>query len=145
MRHNSSWLVLVPIAALSLWSCQSNPAPESSVPPARVERSDGTGPSPVILTEQAVRRLDLQTVPVERIDAPGPVTSAVPYSAVIYDAQGDNWVYTSIGDLTFVRHAVSIEYIEGDRAYLTHGPEQGTQVVSVGAAELFGTEFDVGF
>lgn len=34
--------------------------------------------------------------------------------------------------------------IDGDLAVLSHVPPAGTQIVTVGAAELFGTEFGVG-
>lgn len=68
----------------------------------------------------------------------------VPYSSVIYDLHGDTWTYTSLENLTFVRHAISVDYIEGDVAVLADGPPPGTTIVVVGAAELFGTEFGVG-
>jgi hypothetical protein len=68
----------------------------------------------------------------------------VPYSSVIYDLHGDTWAYTSPENLTFIRHAISVDYIEGDAAVLTDGPPSGTTIVVVGAAELFGTEFGVG-
>jgi hypothetical protein len=65
---------------------------------------------------------------------------AVPYAAVLYDAYGDTWVYTNPSPLTFLRHRIQIDYIEGDLAVLSDGPAAGTAVVVVGAAELFGTE-----
>jgi hypothetical protein len=68
----------------------------------------------------------------------------VPYAAVIYDVQGELWVYTSPAPLTFVRHPIQVEYIEGDQAILLEGPAIGTPVVTVGAAELFGLEFGIG-
>jgi hypothetical protein len=34
--------------------------------------------------------------------------------------------------------------IDGDRAILSDGPAPGTEVVTVGAAELLGTEYEVG-
>jgi hypothetical protein len=37
-----------------------------------------------------------------------------------------------------------IERVEGDNAYLSDGPPVGTVVASVGVAELYGTEFQVG-
>jgi hypothetical protein len=135
-------MVLIPLVALPLWSCQPADDSESYPPPARVEAIDGTELSRVILTAQAAERLDIQSASIQGVDGPGSVTSAVPYGAVIYGPQGDTWVYTGVGDLTFVRHAVFIESIEGDRAYLSDGPEAGTPVVTVGAAELFGTEFE---
>jgi membrane fusion protein, heavy metal efflux system len=68
----------------------------------------------------------------------------VPYSSVIYDLNGDTWAYTSPENLTFIRHPIDVDYIEGDVAVLKDGPSSGTTVVVVGAAELFGTEFGVG-
>jgi len=65
----------------------------------------------------------------------------VPTSAVLYDAKGKTWVYTNPEPLVFVRHAVSIDYIDGDRAVLLDGPASGTAVVTVGSAELLGTEY----
>jgi hypothetical protein len=64
----------------------------------------------------------------------------IPYSAVIYDATGKTWAYTNPEALTFVRHGIDVEYIEGDLAVLKDGPAVGTPVVTAGAAELLGVE-----
>ena len=74
----------------------------------------------------------------------GAPKKVIPYSAVLYDASGDAWVYTSRGPLEFVRAKVAIDKINGDLAVLQEGPATGTQVVTVGAAELFGAELGVG-
>jgi hypothetical protein len=68
----------------------------------------------------------------------------VPYNAVIYDLKGDTWVYTSPAARTFVRQHVKVDYIDDDTAILTEGPAVGTNVVSVGVAELFGAEYGIG-
>lgn len=68
----------------------------------------------------------------------------LPYSAVLYDLNGGTWTYTRSAPLTFVRYRVSVDYIEGDDAILSEGPPTGTEVVIVGATELFGIEFKVG-
>jgi hypothetical protein len=68
----------------------------------------------------------------------------VPYSAILYDTSGDSWVYISPQPLVFVRHAVTVEYVERDVAVLTDGPAVGTKVVTVGAAELMGIELKIG-
>jgi hypothetical protein len=68
----------------------------------------------------------------------------VPYSAVIYDLSGATWTYTRPVALTFVRYRISVDYIEGNVAILSDGPTAGTEVVSVGATELFGAESKVG-
>lgn len=140
MKRRMSWLVLLPMTALAVGACQQTSSSEAATAPARVERVDGSELSRVILTDASAQRLGLQTVAVEPASGPGAVVGMVPYSAVIYDAAGDTWVYTSPEPMTFVRHAVSIESIEGDMAYLTAGPPAGTAVVSVGSAELFGAE-----
>lgn len=67
----------------------------------------------------------------------------VPYAAVLYGVNGETWVYTSPEPLQFIRSPITIDYIEGDLAVLSEGPEVGTAVVRLGAAELFGTETGV--
>jgi hypothetical protein len=72
-----------------------------------------------------------------------PLRKVVPYAAVLYGVHGETWVYTNPEPLVYVRQAITIDYIEGDLAILSEGPEAGTEVVTVGAAELFGTETGV--
>jgi hypothetical protein len=67
----------------------------------------------------------------------------VPYAAVLYGVHGETWVYSNPEPLVYVRQPIVVDYIEGDLAYLLEGPETGTAVVTVGAAELFGTETGV--
>jgi hypothetical protein len=68
----------------------------------------------------------------------------VPYSAVLYDSDSNTWVYTNPQPLVYVRQGIKIDYFEGDQAIVVEGPDVGTAVVTVGAAELFGTEFETG-
>jgi hypothetical protein len=68
----------------------------------------------------------------------------IPFAAVLYDAHGNTWVYTNPEPLVFVRQPIQIETIVGDEVLLIDGPPAGTAVVTVGGAELFGTEFGVG-
>jgi len=74
----------------------------------------------------------------------GTLRMIVPYSAVLYDVHGETWVYTNPAPLTFVRHLINVDYIEGDQAILLEGPPAGTSIVTVGVAELFGLEFGIG-
>ena len=67
----------------------------------------------------------------------------VHYAAVIYDVNGETWVYTNPELLVFIRQSISIDYIEDDLAFLTEGPPAGTEVVTVGGAELYGAETGV--
>jgi hypothetical protein len=83
-----------------------------------------------------------------RVETPlagsGGLRKVIPHSSLIYGAHGESWVYTSPEPLTYVRHPVVVDYVEGDLAVLSDGPPAGTEVVSVGAAEVYGTEFEVG-
>lgn len=74
----------------------------------------------------------------------GKPQKVIPYSAVMYDAQGATWVYTNPEPLAFVRQAIDIEYIHKNLAVLKDGPPTGTVIVSVGAAELMGVEQKIG-
>jgi len=69
--------------------------------------------------------------------------SIIPYAALIYDMNGDTWTYTNLEPLVFVRHRVIVDYVDGDQAVLLDGPPVGTEVVTIGAPELFGVEFGV--
>lgn len=65
----------------------------------------------------------------------------VPWSAVILDIYGGQWVYERIDDLHFARRRVEVEWVQEGTAVLARGPAVGTQVVTAGAAELSGAEF----
>jgi len=70
----------------------------------------------------------------------------VPWSSVVQDALGGQWVYVSAAPATYVRARVFVERVEGDLAVLdaSSAVDEGAQVVTAGAAELFGIEFGVG-
>ena len=67
---------------------------------------------------------------------------SVPYWAVLYDSAGKTWVYTNPEPRVFVRQAITVERIDGATALLSEGPAVGTVVVTTGAEELYGAEFD---
>ena len=119
---------------------------EQSTASANVEPIAGTALNRVKLTAKAAERIDVKTAMVrqDEVTRAGSTTmrKIVPYASVLYDNNSATWVYTSPEPLVFVRHHIAIDYIEGDRAVLSDGPETGTAVVIAGAAELFGTEFD---
>jgi len=110
--------------------------------PARLEAIAGSEIEQIILTEDAVKRLDLQTASVEA--GSGRSQSMIPHAAVFYGLTGETWTYSNPGSLTYVRVPITVDHIDGEVAYLTDGPAPGTQVVTVGAAELFGVESGIG-
>jgi hypothetical protein len=141
------WLVLALCMTAMLASACGTAARTQSVPasnesPSRLEPIDGTELSRVILTDQAARRLDIQTEPVRTEQVDGKVRTLIPYAAVIYDLEGEAWVYTTPAPLTFVRATIDVDAIEGEMAVLSSGPPVGTLVVTIGGAELYGAEFE---
>lgn len=147
MWPRNRWMIAIVIivAALTLAACAAQMAESpTSSQPARVERIAGTDFSRVILSAQAAKRLDIQTTPVRDAQVRGKLQKVVPYAAIFYDLNGKTWVYTNPESLTFVRASISVDYIDGDLVALSEGPPSGTEVVTVGAPELYGTEFGVG-
>jgi hypothetical protein len=156
MQRTSPWMAIPLILAVlqpSACTPASSPAASKSEP-AKVEPLDGKHLSRVTLSAKAAKRLDIQTAAVRdtqlmRNQIAGRAGRAtqrkvIPYAAVLYDPEGETWAYTNPEPLVFVRHRLTVEYIDGDLAILLDGPPSGTPVVTVGAAELFGTEFEVG-
>jgi hypothetical protein len=135
-------LVLVTIVlSVQLSACAQTPKSQAKNEPARIERIAGSEPR-VILTKDAAQRLDIKT---EAVRAGGATfQSAMPYGAVVYDLTGNTYVYTNPEPLTFVRKSVTVQSIKGDTAFLSEGLPSGTQVVTVGVAELYGVEFGIG-
>jgi hypothetical protein len=142
----SRWMAVVPMVACSvtLVACETPAVKATEIKPANVELIAGTELHKVTLTRRAAERLDIKTDQVQELVISGVKRKVVPYGSVLYDAHGDTWVYTNPEPLVFVRHAISVDYISGDRAVLSQGPPAGTAVVTVGAAELFGAEFEIG-
>jgi hypothetical protein len=130
------------LAVLQFWGCQKHNE-HHTVHPSKVIEIAGSDFSQVILTEKAMERIDLQTAEVSKVRF-SPARLAVPYSSILYGPEGQTWVYVSYEPRTFVRYVVDVDYIKGDFAVLNEGPPLGTVVATVGVAELYGTEFEMG-
>lgn len=146
MRYRNLWIVAILIIATLLLAACGAQTQESSTneQAARVERIGNTDLSRIILTAQAAKRLGIETSRVYDTQVQGKQRKAVPYNAVFYDLNGKTWIYTNPEPLTFVRAQISVDYIDGDKAVLLDGPPTGTEIVTVGSPELYGTEFGVG-
>ena len=140
--HRWGLVALAVVLALGLTGCKKAPAEEEGGGSelATVEPVEGTDVSQVTLTDEAAGRLDIETAPV----AGGGAKTTIPYAAVLYDPEGETWTYTNPEPLVFVRAPIEVVRIDGDTAMLSSGPDPGTEVVTVGAAELLGTEYEVG-
>jgi hypothetical protein len=108
--------------------------------PAKLEPIKGTDIQRVIFTAEGAKRVGLQTVPIRQNGE----EKIMPYSAVIYDPEGNSYAYTVPEPLTFVRQEIEIDRVDGDSAMLSAGPPAGTKVVTVGVAEVYGSEFEIG-
>ena len=139
MRRTRRWMVLAPLVALALSACGEVPEEEPLSEPMTLEQIEGTEFSRVILTARAVERLGIETI---RATGGGQETT-VPASAVWVGVNGEEWVYTAPEPLVFVREVITVDRYEGDVAVLSEGPATGTQIVTVGVAELIGSEFGI--
>ena len=135
MKRTNLFLLILALVAVLLSACGSKPAATTKINPATLEEIEGSELKRVILTEKAAERIDVQTVAVSG--------KVVPYAAVIYDIEGNTWVYTNPEPLTFVRASIVIDHIEGDQAFLSQGLESDVSVVTVGVAEIYGAETGV--
>lgn len=141
MPHAREWIAgLLLGSGLLLSGCAAVADEEAAMDqPAALEAIEGSDVPRITLTADAVQRVDIRTGPT-RAAGSGVV---MPYAALFYTASGETWVYTNPEPLTFLRMPVVVDRIRGDHAFLSAGPAPGMQVVTQGAAELYGTETDV--
>lgn len=135
MKHMVRWIILVLVLASMLSACAPKASTSTKVDPVKLEPIDGTDFKRVILTEKAAQRLDIKTAEVSG--------TTIPYAAVIYDTEGNTWIYTNPEPLTFVRAPIAIDHIDGDQAILSEGLDAATSVVTLGVSELYGAETGV--
>jgi len=135
MKSKNLFLLILALFVALLSACAPKSTTTEKINPATLEEIEGSELKRVILTEKAAERIDLQTVSVSG--------KVVPYAAVIYDTEGNTWVYTNPAPLTFVRASIVIDYIEGDQVFLSQGLESDVLVVTVGVAEIYGAETGV--
>ena len=130
-------LFLLPACAQP--SALAESAPEAA---AKVEKNATTGIARITLSQKAIDRLQLLTDTAK--PAPGGAGVLLPYAALLYDAQGKTWVYVNPEPRVYERQAVTVTKVEAGAVTASAGPAAGTVLVTVGAAELFGAEFNTG-
>ena len=143
-QNNRRMVVVLILIGLLLSACgqgSSTPTTEENHP-IKVEHLEGKDPTRETLTEDAAKRLDIQTAAVRDTEVNGVQRKVIPYAAILYNTEGATWVYTSPEPLTFIRTSIVVDSIDGDTAILSDGPPAGTLVVTVGATELYGAEFE---
>ena len=133
-------LVLV-VVALPVSGCtEVETESATGYEPSKLEPVKGDGDlQRVTFTAEGARRIGLRTATVRRRAK----RTIVPYAALLYDPDGKTYVYTSPRSLEYVRAEVQVRRVEGDRVVLSDGPPVGTEIVTVGATEVYGTELEV--
>jgi hypothetical protein len=141
LRKAFQGFVVALAATASLTGCAEIEVPLAEpYEPAQLESTGPEQPARVILTEEARHRVQLQTTLVR----PHGADVSVDHAALIYDKKGKPWVFTVTGPQTYVRAAVAItEVDENNVVILSSGPPVGTEVVTVGAIELWGAELEI--
>jgi len=136
---------LAAAAGIALAGCAAA-AGQTDPPPASLRAIPGSPVKEVLLTAQAEQRLGIVTQPVRAAAGPSRGRGGrevILYSAVVYDNDGSTWTYVNTTGRTFVRQPIVINAIQGSEAVLDRGPAVGVPVVTVGAPELLGTEYDI--
>jgi hypothetical protein len=144
MSPKHSWTAgLVIGAAVILAGCGA--AASAPAPPATIIPVPGSPVPRLQLTERAIQRLGIVTRPVRKEATAGHRAGpeVIPYSAVVYDTDGSTWTYVNVAARTYQRKPITVTAIDGDTAVLAAGPTAGAAVVTVGAAELLGTEYNI--
>jgi hypothetical protein len=141
LRKAFQGFVVAVAATASLTGCAEIEVPMAEpYEPAALESTGPDQPARVILTEEAQHRVQLQTTLVR----PHGADVSLDHAALVYDKKGKPWVFTVIGPRTFTRAAVGIKEVQDDNLIiLSSGPPAGTEVVTVGAIELWGTELGI--
>src|SRR5690348_5599330 len=137
---------LAAAAALVLTGCGVTEA-TADQPPAVVQPVQGSQIPQVRLTNQAMHRIGIatQAVRVATVTVAGRrgPYKVIHYSAVIYDNDGWTWRDVNTAERTFLRERMTVRVIRGATAIMSQGPAPGAMVVTVGAPELLGTEYNI--
>jgi hypothetical protein len=107
--------------------------------PAALESTGPDKPARITLTDEAVDRVALQTTEVKNLGK----DLTVDHAALVFDKAGKPWVFTVVGPRTYVRATISIKETQDGLVIMSAGPPVGTQVVAVGAIELWGAELGI--
>jgi hypothetical protein len=132
-------LIIIAVAALA--GCNRTSVAAGPPPPQAHVTAGSHGAVSVVLTPLGAQRVGIQTA--VAVSASGGRQAVVPYSALLYQPNGDSAIYAVSGPLTYTLVPVAVARILGNQVYLT-GLHPGTTVVTVGGEELLGVQDGVG-
>ena len=132
---------LVVVAAVSVSACKEvETETAAGYEPAKLEEVKGNKDiKRVTITKEGAARTGIET---EKVQLEGG-RKVVPYAALVYDPEGKTFVYTNSTPLSYLRVPVKVTRVSGERVIVSDGPPAGTPVVTVGTAEVYGTELEV--
>ena len=140
MHRFSRDAALIIIAVAALAGCNRTFVAASPPPQAHVT-AGSHGAVSVVLTPLGAQRVGIQTA--VAVSASRGRQAVVPYSALLYQPNGDSVIYAVSGPLTYTLVPVAVARILGNQVYLT-GLHPGITVVTVGGEELLGVQDGVG-
>jgi multidrug efflux pump subunit AcrA (membrane-fusion protein) len=143
-RARAAVLTAVVAAAVTaaLAGCStSSPAASPPPPTFTVTTTPGSSEPTITLTQLGANRIGLETAKVA-VGRSGEAT--LPYSALLYEPNGQAAVYVSTGTLSFQRAFVTVDTITGNTVTVTAGVTPGQRVATDGAEELLGAQNGVG-
>ncbi|MGW5779440.1 efflux RND transporter permease subunit [Streptomyces sp. NPDC003863] len=125
-------------------SSSASAAEHSEQPPAEIEQvPEGKIPH-LTLAEDTAARIHITTEPLRQapLDGTGPPQTLIPLKAVVYDPEGKTFAFTNPKPFVYIRTPVELGKFGKDYAVVKSGLPKGTPVVTVGAAELLGIEYE---
>lgn len=128
-------LVMMALASCGFHESAAEEPPE----PVAVSKVPGTDLTRLVVEPDAVATLGISTANVGGGTAGD--QRLIPSAALLYGPDGAPFVYVRSEENTFDRRPVTVDHVDGDVATLQDGPDEGTPVVTQGAAELVGMEF----
>jgi hypothetical protein len=129
-------------AATALLSgCASTSSATSQPPTVQLVHVPGSSVPNIVLTPLGAQRIGLETQ-VVTVGTGGQAT--FPYSALLYEPNGQAAVYVESGQFTFTRHFVTVMSVNGSTVIVTSGVTPGDRVATNGSEELLGVQNGVG-
>jgi hypothetical protein len=123
--------------AAALAGCASSSPTTSQPPTVSLTTAPGSSEPTITLTPLGATRIGLETVAVT-VSASGQAT--FPYSALLYESNGQAAVYVSTSTLSFQRAFVTVGTIVGNTVTVTSGVTPGQRVATDGSEELYGVQ-----
>jgi hypothetical protein len=139
-RHARAMAAVAATAAAAtalLSGCAATSSETTLSPTSQVVQVPGSSEPNIVLTPLGAERIGLETQPVT-VDSSGQAT--FPYTALLYESNGQAAVYVESAQLTFTRHFVTVTTVVGNTVTVTSGVTPGDRVATDGSEELYGVQ-----